>query len=258
MKTRVVMSLLILLAFYMGGCASLKPVPLNPQFWQQQGKRVGVVFEAYPPGETIVQVSTVNRFAGARQYIYGGMLQSPEHDYEPMRYAEVRSLREAVDKLDAGEFTKAQDLFVAGLKEKRFDAFKITKPILEKEMPKFKDGTGNGQYETRDFRELGKSSGADYLILVKLDRYGPYCHFIDLYNDYVEVQAQAYAELLDAKTNRVLWRTGASQGDFRKAVNATTYRPDQTPIIMDEQKKLLGDAAASLAKDFFSQVSQGH
>ena len=253
MKNRVIIGLLILLASYIVGCASLKPIPLNPQFWHQQGKRVGVVLAAYPPGETIVNVDTINRFAGARQYIYGGMLQSPNHDYEPMRYAEVRPLREAVDKLNAGEFSKVQGLFVESLKEKGFDAFKVEHAIVEKDLPHFKDGMGNGRYENRDFRELGGSSGADYIIVIKLGSYGPSCHFIDFYNDYVEVRAQAQAELIDAKTNLILWKTGYSEGDFRKPVDATTYGPDQIPIIIDAQKKLLSDAAVSLYKDFFSK-----
>ena len=253
MKNRVIIGLLILLAFYIVGCASLEPIPLNPQFWHQQGKRVGVVLAAYPPGETIVNVDTINGFAGARQFIYGGMLQSPNHDYEPMRYAEVRPLREAVEKLNAGEFSKVQELFVESLKEKGFDAFKVERAIVEKDLPHFKDGMGNGRYENRDFRKLGESSGADYIIVIKLGSYGPSCHFIDFYNDYVEVRAQAQAELIDVKTNVILWKTGYSEGDFRKPVDATTYRPDQIPIIIDAQKKLLSDAAVSLYKDFFSK-----
>jgi hypothetical protein len=121
-----------------------------------------------------------------------------------------------------------------------------------KDLSRFKDGEGNGHYENRDFRELGKSSGADYLVVIKLDSYGPYCHFIDLYNDYVEVQAQAQAELIDAKTNRILWKTGYSQGGFRKAVQATTYRPDQIPVIIDAQRKLLSEAARSLSEELFT------
>jgi hypothetical protein len=252
MKTRVLGVLLILLSLYIGGCATFKPVPLNPQFWQQEGKKVGVVLLTYPPGETIVAVSTINRFAGAREFIYGGMLESPEVDYEPMRYAETRPLREAVEKLDARDFSKAQDIFVQGLKERGFKAFKIERPLVKKDLPRFTGGKNEGPYEDRDFRETGKSSGADYLIVVYLIRYGPYAHYTDFYNDYVEVRVQAQAEMLDMKTNRILWRTGLSQGDFRKSVDATTYRPDETPIIIDAQKKLLSDAASSLASDFFS------
>jgi len=51
---------------------------------------------------------------------------------------------------------------------------------------------------------------------------------------------------------RIIWRTGWSQGDLRKEVNASCFRPDQIPVIVDALKGLLTDAAPSLSRDFFS------
>jgi len=256
-RTRRAASLLALALVFLAGCASLRPVPLDPGFWQrEQGRRVGVALLAFPQGETLIDAPRRTPFfIPSSRYSFGGMPWNDEYDDYPLRLAETRPLRQAVERLDAREFSRAQDLFVEGLKAKGFAAFKIEEPVEKKQLPRFKDGGDEAPYEGKDYRELGKASNADYLVLVELVRYGPYCHYIDLYNDYLEVQVHARAVMLDAGTNRILWRTGWSQGDFRRAVDAAPYRPDKTPAVIDAQKALLGDAAASLARELFSPAT---
>jgi len=234
------------------GCAFLKPVPMDPQFWHQRGKRVGIALKQYPPAELTVDVSTINMFAGQRQYIYGGILNSPEVDYEPLRYSETQPLRDAVSRMTPEAFFPVREYFAQGLMQRGFESFNLEKPLVAKDLPRFKESNGEGIFEDMDFREVGSSVDADYILLIDLVRYGPYVHYLDLVNDYMEVRAETRAELLDAKTNRVLWRTGYKEGDHRKAVNATTTRPDQIPFIMGAQNDLLNDVARSLAREFFS------
>jgi hypothetical protein len=196
-------------------------------------------------------VSTINAFAGQRQYIYGGRLNSPEVDYEPMRYSELQPLRDAVARMTPDSFFHVREYFIKGFQDHGFDAFNMDKPLVVKDLPKFKDGNDEGIFEDRDFREKGSSVHADYILLVNLLYYGPYAHYFDFYNDYVEVRVQIRAELLDTKTNRIVWRTGYKEGDLRKAVDATTYRPDQIPVIIDAQNELLNEAAMALSREFF-------
>jgi hypothetical protein len=252
MMTRRNLGLCLLVFLFAAGCASLKPVPLDPDFWRQKGGRVGIVLEQYPPAQVVVDVSTINMFAGQRQYIYGGTLNSPEFDYEPLRYSEMQPLRDAVARMTPDPFFTVRDYLVQGLRERGFDAFKLERPLVVKDLPKFKEGSGEGIYADRDFREVGRSVHADYLLLIDLVRYGPYAHYLDLNNDYMEVRAQTRAELLDAKTNRILWRTGYKEGDHRKAVNAIASRPDQIPAVIEAQKDLLSEVARALSREFFS------
>jgi hypothetical protein len=244
MNPRLLMIILPLFTVFLGACASLEPVPLDPQFWQQQtGKKVGVALMAYPPAETIIN----------EKYVYGGRLQAPIREHKPVRFTEAMRLLQAAQAQGAGEFSPVQDLFVDGLKNNGFIAFKVDQPIDQNKIPKFKGIHAFGTYENRDYREFGKDAAADYLILTELVSYGPACHYIDINSDYTEVRAHAQAELLDVETNHILWRTGWSQGDFIKPVDASCSRPEQIPIIMDALKNLLGDAASSLSHDFFSQ-----
>jgi hypothetical protein len=251
-KAGLTVGLLTSLIFSLGGCASLKSIPLDPAFWQLEGKRVGVALMVYPPAETIVDANTINSFAGSRQYVFGGVLQSPEMDIEPMRFSETKHLRDATEELNATGFSSVQDLFISGLRDKGFAAIKLDKPIEKKQLPRFKGESKNGPFASRDYRDRARGAAVDYLIVIELENYGVYCHYIDLYNDYVEARAHARAELVDAATNRIIWRTGWSQGDFRKEVNASCSRPDQIPVIVDALNGLLTDAASSLSRDFFS------
>lgn len=251
MIARKNLSLFLIIILLAAGCASLKPVPMEPDFWHQRDKRVGIVLRQYPPAELVVDVSTINMFAGQRQYIYGGILNSPEVDYEPLRYSEMQALREAVARMTPEAFFHAREYFSKGLVERGFDAFNLVKPLVVKDLPRF-EGGGEGSFETRDFREYGGSAHADYILLIDLVRYGPYVHYLDLVNDYMEVRAETRAELLDAKTNRVLWRTGYKEGDHRRAVKASVSRPDQIPAVIDAQNDLLNEAARALSREFFS------
>jgi len=243
--------LFLIIVLIASGCASLKSVPMEPDFWHQRGKSVAIVLEKYPPAELVVDVSTINMFGGQRQYIYGGILNSPEVDYEPLRYAEMRPLREAVARMTPEAFFPVREYMAKGLTESGFNSFNLEKPLVKKDLPGFK-GSGEGVYETRDFRGYGSDVHADYLLLIDLVRYGPYVHYIDMVNDYMEVRAETRAELVDAKTNRVLWRTGYREGDHRKAVNATTTRPDQIPTVIDAQNELLNEVARAISREFFS------
>jgi len=243
MKPRLFIVMLPLVAVFLGACASFEPVPLDPQFWQQQKeKKVAVALMAYPPAETIVN----------EKHVYGGKLQAPIREHEPVRFAEATRLLHAAQAQDAGGFSPVQDLFVEGLTDKGFIAFKVDQPIDEDKIPKFKGIHASGTYENRDYREFGRDLAADYLILIELVSYGPACHYIDINSDYTEVRAHAQAELLDVKTNHILWRTGWSQGNFIKPLDASCSRSDQIPIIMEALKNLLGDAASFLSHDFFS------
>jgi hypothetical protein len=169
-----------------------------------------------------------------------------------MRYSELQPLRDAVDRMTPDSFFIVREILLSGLQDRGFEAFKMDKPLIINDLPRFKDSNGEGIYECRDFRETGSSVHVDYILLVELTRYGPYVHYVDFYNDYVEVRAQIRARLLDAKTNRIVWRTGYKQGDMRKPVDASTSRPDQIPAILDAQNGLLNEAAGVLSREFFS------
>jgi len=258
MKVKIITAAIALLMAFLTGCVSLEPIRLKEDFWQEKGKRIGVVLVVFPPAEMVVNSPPTTMFYGEHPF----MPDSSLWDYsgyaeQPLRMAETRPLRDASKRLDAQEFAAIQDLFVQGLKDKGFAAFPVDNRIDPKAMPGFKGGGGDAVYESKDFGDLAKTLGADYLIIIRLRHYGTLCRYIGLNNYEVEVYAEVKAEMIEAATNRVLWRTGGNEGRFSRTVSATCARPDHTPIILDGLKALLKDAAKETAGQFFPSKLSG-
>ncbi|HQI01878.1 MAG TPA: hypothetical protein PLA18_11420, partial [Deltaproteobacteria bacterium] len=221
MKSRIVLGILIPVLLCPGGCSSVRPIPLDPHFWQQQGKKIGVVLLTPPPAETTKLAPPTETFNTSAPFAMNNEPWLEDMVTEPLRLAEMKPLQKAMLKLDAREFHLVEDLFVSGLKRRGFSAFKVDQLVMRSYFPKFREWDMRRSYEKTDFRGLGKTYGADYLIVVDLVRYGPYCHYVYAYNDHMAVEVQVRAELIDARTNRILWRTGGKKYDFSSPVNAS-------------------------------------
>lgn len=258
MKIKIIAAAIVFLMAFLTGCASLKPIPLKEEFWQEKGKRVGVALVVLPPAEISVNAPPTPMFYGEHPFMSdGSMWDYTEYTDQQLRMAETKTIRDASKELNAREFVVVQDLFVQGLKDKGFAAFPVDNRIDPKAMPDFKGGSGDAVYESKDFRDLAKIGGADYLIIVRLKHYGTLCRYIDLNNYEVEVYAEVKAEMIEAATNIVLWRTGGNEGQFSRTVSATCARPDHTPIILNGLKALLKDAAKETAGQFFPSRLSG-
>jgi hypothetical protein len=170
----------------------------------------------------------------------------------PLLMAESRPLREASGRLDAREFASVQSLFVQGLKERGFSAFALEQSVDEGGLERFRNGPGDAVYASRDYRDLGRAAGADYLIVAGIERYGTTCRSFGMDDYEVEVYADVRAQMIEVATNRVVWRTGPLGGHFVRIVDASCARPDQTPAILDGLRAVLADAARETAGLFFA------
>jgi len=246
---------IILVAFLLitlAGCASWRPVPLDPGFWQDKGKRVGVVFLTFPPAEVQLSATPLSTGMHPGPFITGDTWWDyPGYPGLPMLVHETRPLHYASQEQDAREFMAARDLFVKGLKDRGFESFNLEQRIDERSLQGFKGPSDDVVHECRDYRDIGKAAGADYLIVLGLRNYGTVCRYIDLNNYEVEVYAQVRGLMVESATNRVLWRTGASAGCTSRTVNAMCSRPDHVPVILDALSTLLGEAARETAREFF-------
>lgn len=251
MKTRIVFISLVFLM--LSGCAAHKSITLDPRFWQEQGKRVGVALFVPPHAETTEGVLPTIIAGDANVFIQ----QQPIGDmaYEPIRLADMNSLQQAARKEGAEGFSRIQDLFVEGFQKRGFAAFKIDQPIFKKDIPRSESGGTPAPMENRDYRDLGRACSADYLMVIELASYGPYCHYVHAYNDHMSVDAQVRAELIDAGTNQVLWR---EIRDFKRPVQASCSNQDHIPIITGALKTLLSDAALLIPQSFFSLIPPDH
>ena len=53
MKVKIITAAIALLMAFLTGCASLKPIQLREEFWQEKGKRLGVELVVFPPAEMV-------------------------------------------------------------------------------------------------------------------------------------------------------------------------------------------------------------
>ncbi len=247
-----IIALTVLMLVFISGCASLKPVPLDTGFWQEKGKRVGVAFLNIPPAGVQLNSTPLSMGMHPGPSVLGGTWwDNPGYSGWPMIVSESRTLRSASSHQDAGEFMAVEGLFVQGLKDRGFEAFRVEQGIHEGSLPRFKGDGPDAVYACKDFRDIGRAAHADYLIVLGLDNYGTMCRYIDLNNYDAEVYVHARGFMVDAASNRVLWRTGAFVGHLRRTVDALCSRPDHTPVILGELNALLKEAARVITRDFF-------
>jgi hypothetical protein len=233
------------------GCSTW-PVHPGPEILKTlQGKRVGVVLLAVPAG-SITEVATNTRIVGPATI--QGWVDGPWRDdleYEPIRLAQMRPLQQEVVEGRAGEFTIVQDMFVEGMKRRGVESFKVGQPVAARGLPLFDGGILKRLYPAYDYRYLGQAHGADFLVVIDLKSYGPYCHFIYATNDYMEVRAQASVQLIDVSTNRILWQTARGRGSFRAPVEASCGKEEEVPVIIRELDNLLKQTSDAMYLDFF-------
>jgi hypothetical protein len=165
--------------------------------------------------------------------------------------AERRPLQQAVVEWGSGGFALVQDMFVEGLRRRGVASFKVEEPVSARSLPEFKSGLNRKLYPAVDYRFIGKSRAADCLVVIELKDFGPYCHYIYATNDFTGVRAEASVSLIDAPTNRILWKTPGGRGEFRAPVEARCGSEEQIPVIMGALDELLYRVADRLYLDFF-------
>jgi len=256
MKLKIVPALLAFLLAISAGCATTESIPLDQKFWQEKGRRVGVALGEFPHADVYVYSPPTPPMTSHNNFrpFDGTFMAYPEYTEQPLRIAETTPLRNAARELTGKEFEKVQDIFLKDLAKKGFIAFKVDSRIEMNSLPKFKGSSNNGVYASKDFRGFGKSTNADYLVIVWLKRYGAICRYTDVYNYETDIYADVKAEMVETATNRLLWRTGGSQGNFTKELKASCAQSDGIPVILNELGALLTTAAEKTAAEFFVQA----
>lgn len=253
MMARAGMGVCALLLVLCWGCASSGPIHPGAELMKGlKGRKVGVVLLTIPPGG-ITESAAATRVVTPPDSV--GVVGGPWQDdaeYEPIRMAERRPLQREVVEWGSGGFSLVQDLFVEGLRRRGGSSFKVEEPVSARGLPMFKSGLGRKLYPAVDYRYLGRSRGADCLVVIELKDFGPYCHYIYAANDRTEVRAEATVSLIDAATNRILWKTGKGRETFRRSVKAQCGNEEEIPVILTALDELLDKAVDGLYLDFFA------
>ena len=179
----------LLLSFLLFGCATtLKPVSLNPTFWQNREKPLGIaVTKSEPP----TAYMTGNQ----------GLLDIA------INRGNASKLIDYLAKLDLPKLNTVPDSFSSQLQARSFKVKKIAEPIDTSKLSKFSGKSESSQFAELDYRKF-KDEGIERLLLISVERVGTtrnYYGFIPTNPPQAELALKG--QLIDLNTNELLWYT---------------------------------------------------
>ncbi len=213
-----------------GGCAPTQKVMLNPDFWQERDHTIGIALVAFPRG-------MVQNFGSGSGLIYEAQIAR-----------ESGPLSALLKRTHPGNFTRIQGLFAEKLKTKGFKVIEIEDRIERDRI--------SGRADKKEYSSIVLKSGVDRFILLQLGGFGVSCIFMGTKphpNLKTQVQAQVIGEMIDVKSNKVLWRNKFSEGSFRRYVDAKCTEPDDYSIIIDAIRDEIDKGVVCLYEDFFGE-----
>jgi hypothetical protein len=169
------------------GCAPAR-VALKPSFWKDNPHRVGVATVAPP------QLAAYK--AGSQ-----GLLDMA------INSAMAGSLEEHLQRLDVSGFSTVADQYVKKLNERGINARRLAQTVAPLTFPEFTSSSSD-EFAERDLRTLAGKEDLDMLILLSVQQCGTqraYYGFIPLGPP--QALCVSKGELIDLKTNQILWRT---------------------------------------------------
>lgn len=189
MKQRNVwVAILILLVAMASGCASMGPVSLQSNFWQDKQARIGVVVLDQP-------VPKAYR-SGGQGVLDQGINEVANH-----------TLDTYLSTLRVADYERFCNEFIEGIVNKGINVQRIGIPLIANELEEFTDGSLDGSCDTKDYRAYIQKAGVDKLIIISMPIIGttrPYYGFIPLGPP--KGFCMLGGKMIEAKTNKILWQ----------------------------------------------------
>ena len=239
MKNRIAGVFLVLLGTLMvGSCATTKSLTVSPAFWKQRDKTIGIALVQFPRGSVQNFGSSLGNLA--QQLKDGARMESA-----------TAALKSRLRRTYPGNFARVQGLFAEKLQAAGFTVVKIGDKVNLKHLPKGK--LASLEYPQHDYRPVGLRAGVDRLIVLQLTGFGTACLFMGTYPQGTQVKVQVRGEMIDVKTNKLLWRTEFAKGSFSRAVEGKCTDPADFPTIFEAVKQDVDRAVRFLYEDFFGE-----
>jgi hypothetical protein len=223
---------LLTVALLAGACAS--SIPLNSSFWNRKGETVTVGLATLPDahahrvGSEMLLDLAINKAMAEK-------LDSKMRQVAPTLLGTV------------------SDDFVKQLHERGFVATKAGDPLAVDSFEKFKGPSGESRYFDRDIRPLAKTLGADMLLLITVRRYGTlrnYYGFIPL--GAPKALFDVRGQMIDLKTNQLLWEKSTSDDEATVAVNGEWSEPPDYPNLVTALQAAVPKSMDHLERRFFA------
>ncbi len=235
------------------GCASNEAMPVAGEFWQDRRPALGVALTTAPSPE--VRLRTMYSSGMRTPRILLGPIDG-DRDNEELIMVEADQMRleRFLRESDIQGLSAARDLFVQRLSAAGFSVARIQEDIDLEQVPDYEPQSK--AYAKKDYRGVMPARGLDRIIVLQVRFSGVYCHYTGRTNDLTEAAVTVRGEMVDLKTNRLLWRSSDTEGTIRKSVACSCESPADKACILDELNGLFEDAADVLADDFFADAPE--
>ena len=241
MKTKN-MLLLLLVSFAFTGCSN--KILLKSDFWQKkETAKIGVAMQKYP----VCRIP--NEAAGPG--LLGALAATA------IENGINHSMNAQLAKFDLSEFSNTKTQFSSKLTAAGFNT-KIIESIFDIDVYKnFHSNPGNTQeaFFEKDIRSLSEKENIDYLILISIGGCGATKEV-----GFMKMSLNAFfhpiGQLIDLKTNKVLWRTDFPPEQNSSPVQGKINSWSGAPADFTELTKALNTAMEiaqkNLTDDFFA------
>jgi len=236
----------------MGACAVNKAIPLDKGFWDDKLPVVGVAIASLPEPEVTVKIFSTTPFGRPKTLIMSSRYDQ-DFDEEPYILRDQRHLWHYLNSHEMKEVTELKDIFTQGLASRGFRVVTIDEKIDLKGIPRYTPSESG--HARRDYRGIYRVQGLDLLIVLNVMRYGTYCGYLDGHNIFTDVTATITGEMVDLKTNRILWRSKYMAGRQQGSASTRCDDPGTYSQIIKDLGSAFVESAVNVSNDFFSGSS---
>ena len=236
----------------LNACAANKAAPLDAGFWNDRQPVVGVALASLPEPDVTVKISSTTPFTRQKTLIMSHRY-GQDFDEEPYILKDQRDLWNYLNSYEVKSLTGLKDIFTRGLTSRGFCIVTIDEDIDLKGLPRYTPPSSG--HARKAYRGIPQADGLDLLIVLNVKRDGTCCGYLDDHNIYSDVTATLSGEMIDLRTNRLLWRSTYRTGRVTGSSSSRCDDPDTYPRIRGELGSALVEAAGEVANDFFSGAS---
>lgn len=230
----VVVSVVVL---SLAACA--KPsVEMDPSLWSHKEYRIGVALIKHPDAAA--------HKAGAQ-----GLLDMA------INSAMAADLKTRMKTMKLDEFDTVRELFAAELQKRGMQA-KIVETVIDPEQFAAFEAPSNVPklYFDRNLKGLAEKESLDLIALLSVEGYGTlrkYYGFIPLGKPMGFCMASG--QLVDLRTNELMWRSTASEEQSTVEVTGEWDQPPAYPELTDAVKKAIENSRAYIMQAFFGTTT---
>lgn len=234
LKIRRLFSIL-LLASFLSGCATTG-IAINPSFWQEKDKKIGVAFVKFREALRYRSEEPTIGHLVVGMFVKNKLKTTAEE------------LDEFMKRLDISKFDAASDRFVELLQARGFNARKIEGFININRFPVFKVGCA-GKFAYKDLTSLASEENIDILILFEAINYGLIGEiFTYMPSGLPRGYFMVKGEMINLNNNELLWQTTKTK---EEPPVKEWYQPPDFPELVVAIQKAADKATSELEADFF-------